>query len=119
MKFIAMIRADESVSLGPPPPSLLAAIQAHAAAAAEEEGTVLEFAGLQPSAAGTRIEASDGQVAVTDGPFAEAKEVVGGFAVFESRSKEAAVDMLRRFLELHVDHWPGFGGVCEVREVVE
>jgi hypothetical protein len=54
---------------------------------------------------------------VLDGPFAEAKEVVGGFAQFEFKSKEEAIEAAVRFMELHKKHWPGWEGETEIRQV--
>jgi hypothetical protein len=52
---------------------------------------------------------------VTDGPFTETKEVVGGFAIAEVKSKDEALAVARQFMELHRVHWPAFDGECEVR----
>ena len=54
-------------------------------------------------------------LSVTDGPFTEAKEVVGGYALVEVKSKEEALQVARQFMELHLVHWPAFEGECEVR----
>ena len=54
---------------------------------------------------------------VTDGPFAEAKEVVGGYAVLEAKSRAEALEATRLFLQLHQQHWPGWEGECEIREL--
>ena len=54
---------------------------------------------------------------VTDGPFTETHEVIGGFAQFELKSKEAAVESAVRFMELHKKHWPGWEGETEVRQM--
>jgi hypothetical protein len=56
---------------------------------------------------------------VKDGPFTEAKEVVGGYAQFELTSKEVAVESAKRFMELHRQHWPGWEGETEVRQMYE
>ena len=87
---------------------------------AEEEakaGTMLGSGGLGPTALGARVRLSGGQVTVTDGPFTEAKEVVGGYAQFELKSKEEAVESAVRFMELHKKHWPGWEGETEVRQM--
>ena len=52
---------------------------------------------------------------MTDGPFTEAKEVVGGYALIEVKSKEEAREVARPFMEIHLTHWPAFEGECEVR----
>jgi len=101
---------------GPPPKQLMDAI----AKLAEEEtkaGTMLGSGGLAPTAQGARVRLSEGRVTVTDGPFAETKEVVGGYAQFELKSKEEAVESAVRFMELHKKHWPGWEGETEVRQM--
>ncbi|MDQ3156005.1 MAG: YciI family protein [Actinomycetota bacterium] len=116
MRFIMMIQCEESMPAGPPPPSLFAAIDALSEEAVRD-GTMLEFVGLKQSGAGALVRASDSKVTVTDGPFAEAKELIGGYAIFQLRSKEEAIESARKFMELHLEHWPGFSGTCEVREI--
>jgi hypothetical protein len=58
-------------------------------------------------------------VRVIDGPFTEAKEIVGGYAEFELNSKEEAIEGAVRFMELHKKHWPGWEGETEVRQIFE
>jgi hypothetical protein len=58
---------------------------------------------------------ANGKLTVLDGPFAEAKEVIGGYAVFELKNKEEAVESAVEFMQLHKDHLPGWEGTCEVR----
>lgn len=118
MRFLTMIKSDESMPAGPPPPELMAAI-AELGEQATKDGTLLDTGGLLPSAAGALVRVSDGKVTVIDGPFTEAKELVGGSAMFQLRSKEEAIEAGRRFMELHARHWPGFEGVCEVRQVMD
>jgi hypothetical protein len=60
---------------------------------------------------------ANGKVSVTDGPFTEAKELVGGYAIHEVRSKEEAIEAARRFMQLHADLWPGVEAVCDVRQI--
>lgn len=80
-----------------------------------KKGVMIDGAGLQPLAQGTRVRLSGGRIRVTDGPFAEAKEVVGGYAVCECESHEHAVEIATQFMELHRIHWPGFEGESELR----
>jgi hypothetical protein len=54
---------------------------------------------------------------VIDGPFTESKEVVGGFAMMDLKSKEEAIEVAQRFIELHREHWPGWEGESEIRQV--
>jgi hypothetical protein len=64
-------------------------------------GAFVSAAGLKPTSQGARIRLTPGKVRVSDGPFTEAKEVIGGFFVLEAKDKAAAVEMTRRFVELH------------------
>jgi hypothetical protein len=114
MKFMMIVKHPEKQ--GPPPKSLMDAI----AKLAEEEskaGTMLGSGGLTSTALGARVRLSGGQINVIDGPFTEAKEVIGGYAQFELKSKEVAVESAVRFMELHKKHWPGWEGETEVRQM--
>lgn len=66
-------------------------------------------------AQGARVRISGGKVRVTDGPYAGAKEIVGGYAVLERPSQEEAVAVAVRLMELHHRHWPEWEGASEVR----
>jgi hypothetical protein len=118
MRYMMMIKMDESMPAGPPPPSLFAAI-GELGDQARKDGTLLEEGGLLPSAAGALVRLSGGRVSVIDGPFTEAKELIGGFAVYQVRTKDDAIEAARRFMQLHADHWPGVEAVCEVRQMMD
>jgi hypothetical protein len=114
MRFMMIVKHAESS--GFPPKELMEAI----GKLAEEEskaGTMLGSGGLGPTALGARVRLSGGQVKVIDGPFTEAKEVVGGYAQFELKSKEEAIKSAVRFMELHKKYWPGWEGETEVRQM--
>ncbi len=66
-------------------------------------GVLLAAEGCQPSAKGARVRLSGGKVTVKDGPFTEAKELVGGFAILEAKSKEEAIELVKRFLKVAGD----------------
>jgi len=76
-------------------------------------GTLLATEGCLPSALGARVRISGGKVTVTDGPFTESKEVIGGFAILQANSKAEAIEMTKRFLEVAGE------GKCELRQVYE
>ena len=76
-------------------------------------GWLLGTEGCLPSALGARVRKSDGKVTVTDGPFTEAKEVVGGFAILQAKSKEEAIQLAKDFLQVAGD------GECELRQIYE
>lgn len=84
-----------------------------------KSGQFVGGAGLQPSSAGSRVSLKGGKIAVTDGPFTESKEIVGGYAIMDAKSREEALGLARRFMELHLKHWPAFEGECEVRPFEE
>ena len=80
-------------------------------------GTLLATEGCLPSALGARVRISGGKVTVTDGPFTEAKEIIGGYAQFELNSKQQAIESAVTFMELHKKHWPGWEGETEIRQM--
>ena len=114
MRFMTMVRSVESTS--PPPPALMAAI-AKLGEEAMRAGVLVETGGLLPTALGARVRLSGGKLTVTDGPFTEVKEVIGGYAVYEVKSREEAVEWTSKFMRLHKDHWPGWEGETELRQI--
>jgi hypothetical protein len=82
-------------------------------------GNFVGGAGLQPSSAGARVRLAGGKITVMDGPFTESKELVGGYAIMDAKTREEAMALARRFMELHQQHWPAFEGECEVRPFEE
>ena len=114
MRFMMIVKHAEKQ--GPPPQQLMDAI-AQLAEEATKAGTMVGSGGLGPTAQGARVRLSGGQVTVTDGPFTEVKEVVGGYAQFELTSKEEAIESAVRFMELHKKYWPGWEGETEVRQM--
>src|SRR5260370_333767 len=83
------------------------------------DGSLIQTGGLSASPTGTRVRISGGKLTVTDGPLAEAKEVVGGYAVLEAQSRDEALEAVRAFLRLHQQHWPAWEGECEIRQLVD
>jgi hypothetical protein len=116
MRFMMIVKSAEK--WGFPPKELMDAI-GKLSEEAVKAGTMLGNGGLLPSAKGASVRISGGQLIVKDGPFTEAKEVVGGYAQFELTSKEVAVESAKRFMELHRQHWPGWEGETEVRQMFE
>ena len=86
---------------------------------ATRTGNFVTGAGLQQSSAGSRVKLKSGKITVTDGPFIESKEIVGGYAIMDAKSRDEALALARRFMELHLKHWPSFEGECEVRPFEE
>jgi hypothetical protein len=115
MRFMMLVKHGENP--GPPPKEFLDAM-ARLGEEAAKSGTMIESGGLSPIAKSTRVRLLRGQVTAIDGPFAESKEVVGGFAMFELKSKEEALEGALRFMELHKKYWPGWEGETEIRQVL-
>jgi hypothetical protein len=115
MRYMMIVKHKEAQ--GMPPKELMDAI-GKLTEEAIKNGTLLGNGGLLSTAAGASVRLSGGRVTVTDGPFTEAKEIIGGYALFELKSKEEAVEGARHFMELHKKHWPGWEGETEVREMM-
>jgi hypothetical protein len=103
MRFMAMIKATKDYEAGlPPKPELIAAM----GKLAEEERKIGIFemgGGLLPSSQGHKVTMVGGKVRVTDGPFTETKEVIGGFAILNYDSYQAAIEGAKRVMKIHAD----------------
>ncbi len=116
MRFMMLVKANKDFEAGAPPnPELMAAI-AKLADEATARGVMVAAGGLLPSSQGVRIRVARGKTAVIDGPFAETKELVGGFAIFDLQSKEEAIESGRQFMQIHADILgPSYEGELEIR----
>lgn|SRR5215469_17910194 len=114
MRFMMMVKHAENQ--GAPPKELMEAMAAISEEAVKKGAMVLS-GGLAPLAVSARVRVSQGKVITTDGPFAETKEVVGGFAIIEYNSRQEAIEGARMFMDLHRKHWPGWEGETEVRQL--
>jgi len=111
-----MMLVKSAENSGPPPKALMDAI-GKMAEEASKAGLMLQTGGLAPTAMSSRVRLSQGKVTTIDGPFTESKEVIGGFAVFEFQSRAEAIESAVKFMELHKQHWPGWEGETEVRQM--
>ena len=114
MKYLMLIKHTEAYRAEPIPQALMDAMGEFVTEGLKS-GVVKDTAGLKPTADGFRVRLSKGQLKMTDGPFTEAKEVVGGYAIAELASREEAEKFAKKFMELHRLHWPTFEGESEVR----
>jgi hypothetical protein len=114
MKCLMMIKHSEGLRNEEIPQSLMDAMGKFVEQGFKS-GMLKDTAGLKPTSDGFRVRLSKKQLKVTDGPFTESKEVVGGYALVEVPSREEALKIARDFMELHRVHWPTFEGECEVR----
>jgi hypothetical protein len=116
MRFMMLVKAAENV---PPVPELYAAIGQLAQEMAQK-GVLLDMGGLASSAQGTRIRLAGSRLTITDGPFTEAKELVGGFSVMSANSREDAIELGRRFMQVHADILGADRVVeLEVRQIID
>jgi hypothetical protein len=114
MRFMMLVKSAENA--GPPPKALMHAI-AKLAEDTTTAGTMIETGGLAPSSMSTRVRLSQGKITSLDGPFAETRELVGGYAIFEFNSKQEAIESALQFMELHRQHWPSWEGETEIRQI--
>jgi len=110
MKFLSMIRTEEKT--GQKPSERLMNEMGKLIDEMKREGTLVRTAGLRPTKEGVRIRSNRGKVSVTEGPFTETKEVIGGYAILEAKSTKEAIELTKRFLAIHGDEW---NLECEVR----
>ena len=118
MRFMTLIKAAEKSKMGPPPLALLQAITA-LGDQAKQTGVLIDTAGLLPTAAGARIRLDGGTISTSEGPFGSGHEIVGGYAIFEVPSKQEAIVWAKRFMALHKEHWSGWEGETEVRQLFQ
>ena len=114
MRFMMMVKAAENS--GMPPKALMDAME-KLTVDAVKNGTMVMGGGLAPTAQSNRIRLSGGEISVIDGPFSESKEVIGGFAIMDLKSKDEALEVAKHFIDLHRQHWPGWEGESEVRQM--
>ncbi|HTM19353.1 MAG TPA: YciI family protein [Kofleriaceae bacterium] len=114
MKYLTFIRHPESQREAAPPAALMEAMGKYVQESFAR-GTLVDTGGLLHSKEGALVRLEKGEISVTDGPFTEAKEVIGGWAILEATDKAHAIRLATEFLDLHRKHWPDFEGECEVR----
>lgn len=118
MQFMMMMKAHPDYEKGKlPDPRLIAAINKHGEELSRQ-GILVTTGGLLPSYAGAKIKVANAKLAVTDGPFAETKELVGGYAILNASSKAEAIRLGREFLQIHIDILgPAYEGEMEIRQM--
>ena len=114
MRYMMFVKHPADYDVGDVPPALFGAM-GKLVEEYTQNGMLIDGAGLQPLAKGTRVRVAGGKITVTDGPFSEAKEVVGGYALIEAKTHADAVALATKFMELHRTHWPEFEGESEIR----
>lgn len=110
MRFLSIYKTVERST--PPTPEEMAAM-GKLVEEGMKAGWLLATEGCLPTALGARVRRSSGKITVTDGPFTESKEVVGGFAILKANSKQEAIELTRNFLQVAGE------GECEIRQIYE
>jgi len=110
MRFLSIYKAPET---NVPPTTEEMARMGKLIEEMTNAGVLLATEGCLPSAKGARVRRSSGKLTVTDGPFTESKELIAGFALLNAKSKEEAVELTKRFLEVAGE------GECEIRQIFE
>ena len=118
MKYMTFVRHSESYRESGPPKALMEAMGKFVERLASE-GKFVDGGGLLPSKDGVRVRLAKGKVTVLDGPFAETKEVIGGWAILKTESRAEALRIQAEFMELHQKYWPEFEGESELRPMFE
>jgi hypothetical protein len=108
MRFLSVYTAPERAT---PPTQEMIARMGEFIEAGKKSGILVATEGCMPTALGARMRLSDGKLTMTDGPFTESKEVIGGFALLQANSKQEALDYVKHFLEVVGD------GQCELRQL--
>lgn len=114
MRFLSLVRVNESA--GKKPDQRLMDDMTALMTEMTANGSLLDTAGLCPTSEGKKVRLSHGKQTVSDGPFTESKEVIGGYALLQADSMEHALQLTKRFLDVHGDAWEV---ECELRQVAE
>ena len=109
MRFLSMIRVAET---GQKPSERLMNEMGKLIDEMTRDGSLVRTAGLKPTKEGVRVRSDHGKLSMTEGPFTETKEVIGGYAILEAKSMQEAIELTKRFLAVHGDEW---NLECEVR----
>jgi|SRR5436190_22048795 len=126
MKYIAMVMLDRNseanrdYEAGMPPDPKFEVAMGKYMEELTKSGVLLGAAGLSPLGKGARVRAAGGKLTVTDGPFIESKELVGGYAILRAKSKDEAIELGKAFMKLHIDVLgPSYEGTVEVRQMFD
>jgi hypothetical protein len=116
MKFMTMVKSSEKFTN---PPQGLSDAVAQAMGDGFMSGRIVGGGGLMKSEFGARVRLDGGKITIIDGPFTEAKELIGGYAIYNVKSKAEIIEEARVFMELTRKHWPGWTGESEIRQIFD
>jgi hypothetical protein len=116
MRYLCFVKSDESQTN--PPKALMEAMGEHIGQGFAS-GVLLDAGGLYGAADAVEFRVAGGSLTVTDGPYAEAKEVIGGWAIIKVDSEEQARAEGQTMADLHQVNWPEWEGAIELRRIAE
>jgi len=119
IRFIGLLKADEDTEAGVLPDEKVLASMGAFMEEGIEAGVILSGEGLQPSSKGTRVRYSGNKRTVIDGPFAETKELIAGYAILQFASKAEAIEWTQRFVQVDAPGRRGAESDCELRQIFE
>lgn len=115
MRYMMLLKLDPSTSPAEPGPELMEEM-GRLLEEMTRSGVLLDTGGLRPAAESTAVRLSGGKLTVLDGPFTEAKEVIGGYCIVQTKSQDEAVEWAQRFLAVHGDEWEVSAEVRRIEE---
>ena len=116
MRFMIIVKATRDSEAGKQPPVSLFAEMATYHEALVKAGVLLDGSGLHPTSKGWRVRYSGDKRTIVDGPFAEAKELIAGYTLIQTKTREEALEWARRFPNPSIDHGEA---EIEVRQLLE
>ena len=116
MRYLCFVKMDESQAN--PPKALMDAMGEHVGEGFAT-GILVDAGGLYSAAEAVEFRVAGGNLTVTDGPYAEAKEVIGGWAIIKVDSDEEARAEGQTMADLHQKYWPDWEGAIEIRRIAE
>ncbi len=119
IRYVGFVKADSNTEAGVLPDEKLLADMGAFMEEGVKAGVYLSGDGLQPSSTGARVQYSGSQRMVTDGPFAETKELIAGYAVLQFTSRKEAIEWTKRFVQVDAPGRFGARSECEIREIFE
>ncbi|MFE3326166.1 YciI family protein [Streptomyces sp. NPDC059176] len=115
-RYLTMVRINESEAPAEGPSQELMERMGKLIEEMTKAGVLLDTAGLTPTAQGKRVTWSGGKITVTDGPFTESKEVIGGYALIQAKDDAEVLEWTKRFLQVHEEYWEI---TSEIRQIAE
>jgi hypothetical protein len=119
MRFMGLLKADRDTEAGVLPDEKFLTAMGAFFEEGTKSGVILSGEGLQPSSHGFRVRYSGSKRSVTDGPFAETKELIAGYAIIQVTSRNAAIEWTKRFVQVDAPGRYGAQSECEVRQIFE